>query len=191
MNPYQPLFEAAVESGNAEHDSQFYRRAHEFANYLSTIHSIPLRRVCDVLAVLSPMKSWPENLRLARSACLYVQECDLSSVGDVAMALLDLPVMSSRRLATCKALLGGGVSGPKVECFAANIKGDLTQVTIDRHMLTAAGFNADTSTKHARQTCTSHVLNVNQSRVYSVNTYYPAEVQAIVWAEVRRQKGYK
>lgn len=192
MNPYQPLFDEALKDPDCHHWSQFYRRARSYARYLAAEHRLPYERVCDVVAVLSPMKSWPENLRLAHRACEIVAKVWPKDDLFLPVDFKDLPVMRERRVAVARAFNGDGVSGPKVSAFAANIRGDLTQVTVDRHMLNAAGFEADNSTKHARERCVAWVHDIEQpDRVYNPTDYYPAEVQAIIWAYWRKKKGLK
>jgi hypothetical protein len=180
--PYDRVADAyveAIEYYDSEVWRMFYHDAHGVARELARQYDEPIGNVCDLIAAISPLKSWPENLRLARIAVEAYRaqdDFDLSTV----------KLMHNRRLAAVTALRGHGPGGGrKVQAFAANLRGDLTRVTIDRHMLTLCGFGAS----QARAAWEQCVDAVNQVAVQYAK--YPAVVQATVWGLERFRKGHK
>ncbi len=134
------------------------------------------RVVADVVAALSPMKGWDENRRLAEKALKLVR--GVKTIKGFNSRLRALPAMQSRCDAVARALDGQGVTGPKVTAFAANIKGDMSIVTVDRHMHALTGLS---QVADASVAITAAAATVGR---------FPAEVQAITWGYHRHNKGY-
>lgn len=149
--------------------AEFYSSAWAWCVQRSRTWNVPATNVAYCVAAISPMKKWDENLRLT----------DL--VLDFAYGTgTHLPLMRKRADAAMNALVYGEVpSGPKVSCFARNIAGDLTAVTIDRHMMDMAESKDIEGCKRAVTDLCTHY-----------DTLWPAQVQAVLWYTWRRLKGY-
>lgn len=149
----------------------FYRDAWSWCQIRSRHYGYAARDVAYCVAAISPMKKWDENLRLTDEMLQHVQ------LGTPRPGL-----MAKRYEAARNALVHGmKPNGPKVSCFADNIAGDLSVVTVDRHMMDMAE-----STNVAA--CQSAVRRVTDS---DASARWPAEVQAILWYTWRRLKGYE
>ncbi len=155
----------------------FYSDAWSTTCRMSVQYGRPYHVVADVIAALSPMKGWHENLRLAEEALKLTRGCKHEPA--LRRRLLNLKVMGSRRDAVVRALLGQGVSGPKVSAFAANIKGDMIKVTVDRHMHALTGLS---KVDDAALAITTAAATLNE---------FPAVVQAATWGIHRNRKGYE
>ena len=156
----------------------FYQDAYLRVADLAHAFAQPTDHVADLIAAISPLKAWPENLRLAREALLANWNGDF--------LLLRVPLMHARRVAAQDALAGlGPGGGRKVNAFAANLRGDLSQVTVDRHMLTLCGFTVKDQGKTAWRQCVDAVKTVAAEF-----GEYPANLQATVWGMERHRKGH-
>ncbi|ATU47035.1 putative protein 657, partial [Salinibacter phage SRUTV-1] len=72
-------------------------------------------------------------------------------------------------------------SGPKVEPFAKNLKGNTDAVTIDRHMLSAVNyFELSSITDNGVRSCKRAVRMLGK-----LHEETPRTVQAAVWTRVR------
>lgn len=183
-NPYLTLYTAAAQHPLQPAWADFYRAAHWQAAWWASMSGRTVGVVADLIAALSPMKSWPENLRLTE-ACLTAAADTYSSAYE-AKDFEPVGLMLSRRKAAARALNGLGVSGPKVECFAQNIRGNLSVVTIDRHMAEAASENPNRLNVTTLRRLQGMVEDVSRTV-----REYPATVQAVIWGYVRYKKGYK
>lgn len=169
----------------AEVWASFYPAAHAFAEGLA--HSVPWEwheynvfRVCDCIAALSPQVAWDYNMTLATRAV------QLYATGDTELRGLSGQTKANIRNAA-SALNGTGPGkGPKVNAFARNIRGDWGVVTVDRHMLEAAGYDAKRPTVRTRADVARRVT-LAARRIGEA----PATTQALIWGWWRAQKGYQ
>jgi hypothetical protein len=155
---------------DADLGSRFYRDAWSWCTSRTQLYGLPARDIAYCVAAISPMKKWDENLRLT----------DLM-LRHVVLGEAKPPLMSKRYEAAYNALAYRlPPTGPKVSAFARNIAGDLTVVTVDRHMMDMA------ECKDVAE-CAMAVARVADS----TRDLWPAEVQAILWYTWRRLKGYE
>jgi len=151
----------------------WYREAREFAASLDT----DVSRAVGVIAVLSPMVSWPRNQTLARAHYAGVYGGCLTANSVKAQRIL-----AGEPVETV-------VSGVKVSAFYAAIMGDRESVTLDRHAidvavgrtLTDGERNAIASTKRREP-----IVKAYRSAA-RLTGHSPAELQAIVWVGWRKR----
>lgn len=147
---------------------EFYREAWYWCTSRSRTSGFPARDIAYCVAAISPMKKWDENLRLTD---LMLEHMDGGPMP---------PLMMKRYEAAFAALTHGAVpTGPKVSCFARNIAGDLSIVTVDRHMMDMA------------ECANVHECQSAVRRVADRHALWPAEAQAVLWYVWRRLKGYE
>ena len=173
----------------------WYARARDLAIELDAADII---RAAAVIAVLSPMLSWPRNVVLARQA--YMMHNDGATADEIVAALGCLKG-NARKAA---ALLNGAdidstVSGPKVRAFWMTIA-DPTGAhvaVIDRHALDIAfGRPTDDATRSlalsrkaaygeiaAMYTRAAVLLSRETGKSYSAS-----DIQAITWVAWRRTR---
>lgn len=158
----------------------WYREAREFAASLDT----DVERAVGVIAVLSPMVSWPRNMTLARNhyAGIY-GGCLGASTTKAQRILAGEPVESV-------------VSGVKVSAFYAAIMGDTESVTLDRHAIDVAmgrtlsddDRNAIGRSKARREPIVKAYRSAARIATRECgHTVTPAEIQAIVWVGWRKR----
>jgi hypothetical protein len=135
---------------------------------------------CDLLAATSPRKQVGANWKLAARVYKAWRVLGISDMTRHNMSLLG--VMSSQQPNVIRALNREPLSGPKVRAFAANLKGDFSQVTVDIWMLRL--FNYDKPTEKRRKEVVDYVI-----RAAAELGYEPAEVQAEMWEHSVRRAG--
>lgn len=175
MKVFRSCTDDDIQEGTA-----WYREAREFAASLDT----DVSRAVGVISVLSPMTSWPRNQTLARQhyAGIY-GGCLPANTVKAQRILAGEPVESV-------------VSGVKVEAFYANIMGDDSVVTLDRHAIDVAmgrtltddERNAIARSKSRREPIVkayesaARIASREHGEHYSV-----ADLQAIVWVGWRKR----
>ena len=139
---------------------------------------------CDLLAATSPRKQVSANWRLAKqvyddwkSSRRFDAVCAAVIVNYSVSGLL--PCHKSN---VVRALSGQELRGPKVRAFAANLKGDLDQVTVDVWMLRFFGFDKDTKRAH-------QVVVESVELAAAIVQIKPAEMQAVIWGMSVRDAG--
>lgn len=174
--------------GQASIDARFYQRAYAEACMLSAHAPYHVTWWARALAALSPLKTWPANVDCAWRVWELLRDAGWPTGPAVrSVDATSVPAMKQPTEQALRALsFGRRPSGPKVNAFSRNIEGDLRTVTIDRHMVRAAGFQSDTPDASAAYAIESAVLQLSVEY-----TIMPAECQAIIWAQWRRQKGLK
>ena len=136
-------------------------------------------RVCDCIAALSPQVAWDYNMTLATRAV------QLFAAGDTELRGLSGQTKANIRNAA-SALNGTGPgNGPKVNAFARNIRGDWEVVTVDRHMLEAAGYDPKVVNRKTRADVARRVTLAARTIGEA-----PATTQALIWGHHRYTKGY-
>jgi hypothetical protein len=111
----------------------WYLEANKFAESISKQDKI---KVCGIIAALSPLKRWEENMKLAKEFYL-TQNCGHTKLHkSKALAIFNLTNPTEDEI--CAILFGK--SGNKIKSFFINIwRPDArTEVTIDRHALAIA-----------------------------------------------------
>lgn len=136
-----------------------------------------MSRAVGVIAVLSPMVSWPRNKTLARAHYAGTFGGCLSANSVKAQRILSGEPVESV------------VSGVKVSAFYAAIMGDTDSVTLDRHAIDVAmGRTLPDSERNAQSGTKRREPIVKAYRSASrITGYSPAELQAIVWVGWRKR----
>lgn len=205
----------------------WYSYAQSIAHNISTQCDVPLETVADVIAALSPNCAWSQNIADAWKVCRawhdFVCICESPEINinitpevltrnlqDKSTIIGEVRVTTyTRNRDKAFRILAGTdkLSGRKVECFAANIRGDLQTVTIDTHAISIAYAqrftvrtcpNISPSEFKQIQKCYALVAeDVNREKWSDVADYdveaitnfrriYPAQIQAITWRTWRR-----
>lgn len=140
---------------------------------------------CDLLAATSPRKQVSANWKLADSIYRWWMDRvpDLNEWGLYErIKLKQLGLMETHENNVRRALERRELSGPKVRAFAANLKGDYDQVTVDVWMLRLFGY--DKPSAEARKKVCKHVIRAAEEIGCS-----PAEMQAEMWEFSIRRAG--
>ena len=192
-------FRAASTSERAE-GINWYGRALNLATELDPADPA---RGAAVIAVLSPMLSWPRNMLLARQA--YAMSAGYVGVGNPfaspEMQALNLGCLKKNATKAFRILAGipaeTVVSGEKVTSFYSNILGVAENVTVDRHAIDIAcgkplsdaerskviGGKAGYDNVAAMYRRAAEILS-SEMKFYIT----PAQVQAVTWVYWRRNK---
>jgi hypothetical protein len=178
---YDELLSSADIDAVADY-ARFYAVAHSIACDLSVGTPFTPTAWAYVIAAFSPLKQWENNLNIARlfrgALAVAKWRADRADFGA-------LGAMRTRLDAAIAALSEQVPNGPKVEAFALNIAGDLRPVTIDRHMVAAAGIAA------AGGSVRLGTLRELQAAVTMISPEWgmrPAETQAAIWGLWRSGK---
>lgn len=129
---------------------------------------------CNLLAACSPRKQVQANWNLADRVYKSRGSFRLLRTVRTLNWLRNLGVMSSQVPNVIRALNGEELSGPKVRAFAANLKGDMSQVTVDVWMLKLFGF--EKPSVPARAEVIDYVIKAAEEMGCE-----PAEMQAEMW----------
>lgn len=163
------------------HGTEWYVAAHRLAEELSP-GNIPLGAA--VLAILSPRRSWPQNVSLARHA--------FTEAASGRVDWHDFPTTGDQRRKLARLFTGEDpdtvVGGPKVRSFWQTIADPYrgTDAVIDRHAMAVAEGRvfADSELRINRPTYADYV------RAYAIASAIigqaAAIVQAVTWVAWRR-----
>ena len=136
----------------------------------------------DLLAATSPRKQVSANWKLADKVYRHLVDRIPQGAGCLEACLSSIGVMSSQQPNVIRALKREPLSGPKVRAFAANLKGDMSQVTVDVWMLRL--FDYDKPTEKHRKEVVDYVI-----RAAAELGCEPAECQAEMWEHSVRRAG--
>ena len=165
----------------------WYKDARSFCDALSASYGVSYTKVCGVVAALSPATYWDLNKRQAEALVRAHSEG-----GD-----LDAVVVSTygRQAVKARAIVRGsddyetirktlGVRAFKTQAFYDNlVNSDLNSVAVDRHIITAAGF--ENEWVGAAQWC--YKLLAGVIRDLAINRgERPHQTQAIIWVTYKR-----
>lgn len=137
---------------------------------------------CDLLAATSPRRQVSANWKLADKVYRHLVDKIPQGAGRLEACLSSIGVMSSQQPNVIRALKQEPLSGDKVRAFAANLKGDMSQVTVDVWMLRL--FDYDKPTERHREEVVEYVI-----RAAAELGCEPAEVQAEMWEHSVRRAG--
>ena len=117
---------------STEERQDWYQEAHDWSEALGLVHELPVSKVCGVVAALSPLKTWDQNLKIARDMVLTGDCGHMGAFKNKAINILK----SDGSDESIKTIL----SGNKITSFYVNIMhpDKTTEVTIDRHALSIA-----------------------------------------------------
>jgi hypothetical protein len=137
---------------------------------------------CDAVAVLSPMTDWDRNLAAVDSLVRAYRD-DYPDRWKFEVLSRHTAYNSNAQRALNVLKGEARPSGPKVEAFAANLKGAEHAVTIDRHMLDVVDtFGLKSATGNAIRSCKRAVR-----MVATLHDVTPRTAQATIWSYVRRR----
>lgn len=166
------LSPAAIKGG-----ADWYARANGTALRIAADYSgVSPADVAAVLAILSPANKWKRNQWDARALIAHWHGGGKADDSDAPLVCTYGP---NKRKAY--AYLDGDraqLSGPKVESFAANIRGDHEYVTLDRWAVRAA-LKRDNPGRDAPAIAAAY------RKVAAEHGYTPAAFQAVVWVHIR------
>lgn len=162
----------------------WYGEARVFASDLARAFGHSVEQVAALVAVLSPQCTWDQNMRAAENACAQHRA-----------GRTDLPGYTGYSANVVKAfrVLAGdldALKGPKVEAFAAAIRGDLSHVVIDAWAARAARSSAENLAKLFRSdempgTRERRAMAEGYRRAAAARGIEPAAMQAAVWVAIR------
>ena len=156
----------------------WYPRANSIAVRYARTHSVPVSAASGVIAALSPLTPWDDNLEAAE-ALLQGDDSRLQSLHG-----LSRNQSKARRIAFGGEAAGDILSGSKVLGFHYSIMLQPGAVCIDRHIWNAVGrfgLASQAPTDNARRAIERAFRML--STEYDVPTY---ALQAIVWIVQRR-----
>jgi hypothetical protein len=167
---YERAF-ARVIRGHTAYDKvqavHWYEDAESYCRFLASNYDVSLEQACGVMSAFSPRVQWSRNKTLAE---LYLQ-------GEPTPGL-------TRSRESADAVMVGGIdalNGLKTHAFARNMYGDTDAVTIDVHMMRAAGFD-----DRDRPTVVQYrELSVAVRRLARKHKMQPRDMQALIWIKQR------
>lgn len=144
----------------------WYSDAERECEALAHKHEIPVAVACGVVAAWSPRMPWKRNLRVA----------DLWLQGETGLGM-GSSVVRARDVMKWGISALDKPSSPKTYNFALNLFGDTDAVTIDVHMLRAAGDDGrDAPTRVQYREMVAAVRRV--ARRWKMQ---PRDMQALIW----------
>jgi hypothetical protein len=153
----------------------WYDSARELAGHLSTKYQVSVAVAAAAIAAHSMNASWKVNVARAESQ-LAGRPVGLGA----AIAMTDAAMADPGNALAC-------VVGPKINPFAHNIVGDLNMVATDRWAQRAGFASSDDKLcdKLIRRVGVRDMLILAYQKVAADVGIAPAELQAIVWVQVR------
>lgn len=157
---------------------EWYARANGVVTKLAERYDRNVDEVAAVLAILSPATSWSMNQRDAEAVLDWFHDDEHGYERPA-------PTVTTYGQNLTKAIryLNGdhtALSGPKVTAFAANLRGDLDYVTLDRWAFRAA-IGRETPGGIAGRAATENAYR----KVAAEFGLAPAILQAIIWVRIR------
>lgn len=161
----------------------WYREAHEFAVGLSETYDIPLYKVVGVIAAISPSVYWDQNKRQAEKLCQAY--ADGGPLEDVVVTTYGRQAVKARQILRdaqhgihVNEMLGKRAF--KTKSFYWNILRypDSLAVTIDQHIISAAGF--ENRWVQGSKWCYNLLADAIRELAVELNLK-PYELQAIIW----------
>ncbi|AUO79281.1 hypothetical protein [Salinibacter phage M31CR41-2] len=187
FNRYRSIL-ANANAKDWEEGRRWYKRANEriteaaekASEHTWTRPDVLANVFADVVAVLSPMTSWDRNLSVVDGlVTAFRQDYPDRWMFEVLSRHTVYNTNAEKALKVLKAETEP--SGPKVEPFAKNLKGNTDAVTIDRHMLSAVNyFELSSITDNGVRSCKRAVRMLGK-----LHEETPRTVQAAVWTRVR------
>lgn len=164
--------------------ARWYPEARAIVQEWASSYNVTADTVACVIAAISPQCEWERNLIIADDVlaeraqsiggALHVNVAKARRLRDVAGAVSNA---SGRTIAERMALMFP--SGPKVYCFAQNLAGDDSLVTVDTHA-TQAALN-DVTTRITLNWTRYRIVAEAYARAAARVGESPARFQAIIW----------
>lgn len=179
-------YDSATEDVRAEGRS-WYTDQREICRELAATHSLTVSQVAAVMAALSPMTRWTENVA-GTIRMLRAWEHDQP----------DTPPRNCTLFYknACKAwqILHGAdaadlfTGSPKVMAFWFNLCGDESEVTVDTWMVRACG-EGETFKSGVKPNAYHKIADAIKEAAAMVGET-PAQFQTIVWIQIRREQAW-
>lgn len=176
----------SVVASNVAMKGQFwYLEAYKFALALTNKYNVDLIKVCGIIAALSPLKSWDENIRLTDTFLSSGYSGHTASQTQKAVDILNYNE-SEPELFILHTL-----SGNKIKSFFINIYLPTAEVavTIDRHAL-AVCFGRNATDKETMGITDKQYKFFESCYMQVAKELFliPNQVQSITWVQWRLQK---
>lgn len=161
-----------VRTSQDMHDGMhWYDEANELALGIATNTGKSVDHAAVMIAHLSPRTKWAENVRYA---------IEVASTGDTKGTFRSCVDRARRALESDDPWSTFG-KAPKTRSFAANIRGDLTAVTIDTWAMKVAGVTEQQLGRVGVYQAVAHAFRL-EARKAGIE---PAQLQAITWVTIR------
>ncbi len=172
----------ALESPSAYRDSQWYGYAGQWCAELDRDYSLPCGSVAGFVAALSPLNSWPSQVKFTPAS--LSNGLELIHAGESAIHGILGPGFSSNKDKAARILAGEKpldvLGGDKVRAFFRNLTGDFSVVTIDRHALAICGLDEGITSKRYAQASKAFAMAGARLGITG------AETQALTWVHWRK-----
>jgi hypothetical protein len=149
----------------------WYDEAQGVAAEIAQITGKSLDHAAVMIAHLSPRTRWSENIRYAY---------ELASTGNTFGTFRSAVERAQRALDSDDPWSTFG-KAPKTRSFAANIRGDMSAVTIDVWAMRIAGVSEQQLTRAGIYEAVAHAYRLEAKRA----GVHPAQLQAITWIIIR------
>jgi hypothetical protein len=149
----------------------WYDEAQGIAREISEMTGKSLDHAAVMIAHLSPRTKWSENIRYAM---------ELAWTGNTYGTFRSAVERAQRALSVDDPWSTFG-KAPKTRSFAANIRGDMSAVTIDVWAMRIAGVSEQQLTRAGMYEAVAHAYRLEARRA----GVQPAQLQAITWVVIR------
>jgi hypothetical protein len=149
----------------------WYEDAMSLGEWMAKTCHVSLDHAAVAIAHLSPRTRWSENVRLAK---------DLAETGDAFGTIRGHVTRAKAALAADDPWSTFG-KAPKTRSFAANIRGDLSAVTVDVWASRIAGVSEQQLGRVGVYEAIAHAYRLEARRAGIL----PAQLQAITWIVIR------
>jgi hypothetical protein len=169
---------------NESFDGTWYNKAHLLAVSLSVRYDKPLHKVCGIIAALSPLKTWKENVLIAES---FLKTGKAKHIKLFKNKAEDILYHSDTIEQTADFL-----KGRKITAFFFNIlqPTESANVTIDRHALSIILGYSITDTEYQGITAKQYEFFQQCYVLASIKVgISPLQMQSITWQVWRQEKG--
>jgi len=160
----------------------WYGKANDFCIRIGLKYNLTSIMVAGVVASLSPVKTWEQNLKIAEN---MVRSGDCGHMGQFKQKAKDILASDGSKESILKVL-----NGRKISSFFLNIIGDTEPtVTIDRHALSIALRLKVTDEMYRGMTQQQYEFFVEcYKMVAKVVNEKPTLIQSATWVYFRKQK---
>lgn len=169
------LYDAATPENREA--SAWYGRGRSHVRRMARDHGVTERAAAGVVAAISPRLQWSQNLQYADDILAF-------AASGIRIAKPQVPVFRQNRDKAWRIALGeyplSVLGGMKTRSFYRNLTGNLEAVTVDVWAGRAAGLTAAAISDSEYAIIAEAYIEAARLR-----GIMPAEMQAVVWVEVR------
>lgn len=159
---YRTLIDSATPEQIAQANN-WYSEAQDIAKSMANLSGLSIEKCASILAAFSPRERWSTNVKYAN---MFINGGNP-------------PTLTNNINMAYAAMVHGfnALNGLKTNSFARNIAGDMDAVTIDVHMLRAAGMNASKGVNDGQYRILVEII-----RDLAIDYHMsPAALQALIW----------